>query len=102
MSEIPHPNKPSDLERIAHFLNGYLGPELLKDIDYPKHLEKDYGDMTLEEQYELFEFTFNDLFRDSAMFIVDHMHRALSIVELNLIKRRILNYLKDKGMKYKK
>lgn len=93
--------KKSDLLRIAQFLNGYLGKELLMGFDTPKHLHKEYDDMTPEERDELFEFSFHVIFRDSANEIADHLKRQLSIVELNLIKRRVLDFLKSLGMNYK-
>ncbi len=96
MSEISAP------ERIAHFLNGYLGNDLLDAIVIPINLAKNYKEMTTEEQDELFEFVFHDIFKESAMYIADEMKRELRVVELNLIKRRVMDFLKQSGMKYKK
>jgi hypothetical protein len=93
--------KKHDLLRIAEFLNGYLGQELLMGFDTPKHLHKDYDDMTTEERDELFEFAFNRIFTDSAIEVSDHLKRQLSVVELNLIRRRVLDFLKSLGMNYK-
>lgn len=66
MSEIPAPynadSSKTGIERIAHFLNGFLGKELLCDIDIPKHLHKKYENMTTEEMDELFEFAFQEIF----------------------------------------
>jgi hypothetical protein len=93
--------KKHDLLRIAEFLNGYLGKELLMGFDTPKHLHKDYDDMTNEERDELFEFAFNRIFTDSAMEVSDHLKRQLSVIELNLIRRRVLDFLKSLGMNYK-
>jgi hypothetical protein len=94
-------NKKPDLLKIAEFMNGYLGKELLMGFDTPKHLHKEYDDMTSEERDELFEFAFSRIFTDSAMEVSDHIKRKLSLVELNLIRRRVLVFLKSLGMNYK-
>jgi hypothetical protein len=37
--------KPSDVERVAHFMNGFIGFEMLEDIPCPDHLQCDYEDL---------------------------------------------------------
>ncbi len=107
MSEIPAPYNPkgkkkSDIERIAHFMNGFLGPELLMDYPWPKRLHKPYQDFTLAEQTEWFEIAFNMIFRDAKMEVGGLLGRELKVVEINLIKRRILDYFQELRIEYEK
>jgi hypothetical protein len=107
MSEIPTPynpkgNKKSDLKRIAHFMNGYLGSELLMDISFPENLQGDYRDFSVSVKKEWHEFTFQQIFKESAYQIVGFLKRQLRPIELNLIKRRIAVYLTDLGVEYEK
>lgn len=97
MSEIPAPygphHKKSDLERIAHFMNGFLGVEMLYDIPCLKKFEnKKYDDLDKDEQNEWFEYTFAAVFRDASQGTAGHLGRPLKVVELNLIKRRLINF----------
>ena len=106
MSEIPAPygphHKKSDPERIAQFMTGFLGVEMLYDIPCPEKFTCDYEDMTPDEQNEWFEYTFLEVFKDAAYQAVGLLGRELKVVELNLIRRRILNYLNDNGFEYGK
>src|ERR1700690_2066341 len=100
MSEIPFPYNPkgqkkSDIERIAHFMNGFLAVEMLYDIPCPdKFLKRRYDDLDEDEQKEWFEYTFASVFRDAALGAAGHMGRELKLVEINLIKRRISDFFK--------
>ena len=107
MSEIPAPyghnskgHKKSDLERIAHFMNGYLGRELLMDISYSEILQGDYRDLSDELKKEWFAFTAHELFKESTFQIVGILARQLKPVESNLIKRRIADYLISIGIEF--
>ena len=107
MSEIPAPYNPkgkkkSDIERIAHFMNGFLGPELLMDYPWPKRLHKPYQDLTPAEQTEWFELAFNMVFRDARLEVASLLGRELKEVEINLIKRRILDYFQELRIEYEK
>ena len=102
MSEVPVPygNSKSDLERLAHFLNGFLGPELLENIPIPKHLVGDYHDFDDGRKKEWFEWAFHEVFGEAGREAAGFLNRKLGVVELNLIKRRVLNYFEQKGIKY--
>ena len=106
MSEIPFPYNPkgqkkSDIVRIAHFMNGFLGVEMLYDIPCPdKFLKRKYDDLDEDEQKEWFEYTFAATFRDATFHVVGFLRRELKAVEINLIKRRIMNYFKQSGIEY--
>jgi len=107
MSEIPAPygphHKKSDLERIAHFMNGFLGIEMFYDIPCPKKFEDlEYEDMDEDEQKEWYEYTFHAVFKDAAFQVVGLLGRELKAVEINLIKRRIVDFLKKAGIEYDK
>lgn len=105
MSEIPTPYSPKrkqpDMVRIAKFLNGFLHRDLLLDIDFPKKFQKDYAELSAGDKNEFFEVVFHDLFGDAAMQAAGFVGRELKVVELNLIKRRIVNFLKQSGFEYK-
>lgn len=107
MSEIPGPygpkKKQSNLERVAAFMNGFLGVEMLDDIQYPDTLRVcDYDDLDEDEQKEWYEYTLNAVFRDATFQAIGALRRELSTVELNLIKRRIVNYFKQSGIEFEK
>ena len=86
MSEIPAPynadSNKTDIELIAHFMNGFLGKELLADIDIPKHLHKKYENMTPDEMDELFEFAFQEIFKEAGIYIADHLNARLRLWNL--------------------
>jgi hypothetical protein len=98
----PHSNKNPAALRVANFMNGFLGPELLMDYPWPKRLHKPYQDLTPAEQTEWFELAFNMVFRDAKLEIVGLLGRELKVVELNLIKRRILDYFQELRIEYEK
>jgi hypothetical protein len=106
MSETPapynSPDPPPETERIARFLDGYLGQEILLDHTYPTHLQGDYEDFDDEKKKEWFEFTFHTLFRDTTQALVDFLHRDFTLAELGLVKRRVVNFLKQSGFEYDK
>jgi len=108
MTENPNPSnkskkpKPSDIERIAHFMTAYLGVEMLEDIPCPEHLQKDYDDLDKDGKREWFEYTFHEVFKDAAFNVFGLLGRQLSVVELNLIKRRIVDFFKKAGIEYEK
>lgn len=102
MSEKNHPKKPSDIERIAQFMTAYLCVEVLDTIPCPDHLQCDYDDLDEAGKNEWFEYTANAVFSEAAQEIVNRLGRQLSVVELNLIKRRIVDYFKTAGIEYKK
>ena len=94
--------KISDIERIAAFMTGYLGVETLESIPCPEHLQCDYDDLDDEGKNEWFEYTANVVFKEAAFLIVGMLGRPLRTVELNLVKRRIVDFLKKAGIEYKK
>jgi hypothetical protein len=106
MSEVPvpyGPQKKTDIERIAAFMNGFLCPEMLNDIPLPQNLQnRDYDDLDEEEQREWYEITLNAVFRDAGLGAAGLLGRQLKVIELNLIKRRIADYFLKAGIDYKK
>lgn len=105
MSEIPtpynsHGPQTPDLERLARFLDGFLSYETLDDIPCPENLKKDYDDLDEDEKKEWYEFTFHELFRIVAMESFSLLTREPTLVELGLIKRRIVNFFKSFGIEY--
>jgi len=106
VSETPVPygpkRKSSDIERVALFMTGYLGVEMLYDIPCPEKFTADFEDMTPDQQMEWFEYTFLEIFKDAANQVVGLLGRELKVVELNLIRRRIINYLNASGFEYEK
>jgi hypothetical protein len=107
MAEIPTPygpkKKKSDIERVAHFMNGFLGIEMLEDIPYPKHLRIClYDELTNEEKKEWYEYTFGAVLKDATFQVAGFLGRALRAVEINLIKRRIADPFKKAGIEYDK
>ncbi|HEY5038862.1 MAG TPA: hypothetical protein VIJ93_07310 [bacterium] len=107
MSEIPAPYNPtpkkrSDLENIAAFLNYFLVVETLEDMNIPDHLALDYDDMNVKQKKEWYEFSFNAMFIRASQEILVMLRRQLNVVELNLIKRRIVDFFKQAGIEYLK
>ena len=103
MSEFPAPYGPkrklTNNERVAAFMNGFLGVEMLDDIQYPDSLRVCvYDDLDEEEQNEWYEYTLNAVFKDAAFQAIGAFGRELSTVELNLIKRRIVNFFIQTGI----
>ncbi|SRR5258708_37192495 len=103
MSAIPESNDPKrpkkkDLERIAKFMNGFLNLEMFDEIRYPEDQHCPYDDMSDEKKQQWYEYTFHEMFKDAAMQIAGLLGRQLSIVELNLIKRRIVDFFKRIGI----
>jgi hypothetical protein len=94
------PNNLSPVERLARFLDGFLAVELLESIPCPKHLQKDYDDFDEDEKKEWYEFTFHEVFRETGReaTATGFLGRQLSLVELNLIKRRIVNFFDAAGI----
>ena|SRR5665213_1304478 len=90
--------KPSDIERIAHFMNGFIGFEMLEDIPCPDHLQTAYEDLDAEGKKQWYEYTLNEVFRIAAMEAVCVLGREPNVVELGLIKRRIMNYFTESGI----
>ena len=80
------------------FLNYYLTRETLEEIQTPNHLAKDYDDMTGEERKEFYEYCFHKLLGMAGLEICKMLGRRLRIVELNLVKRRILDFFKQAGI----
>ena len=75
---------------------------MLFDIPCPENLSMDYVDMTPEQKKEWFEYTYFQVFKDAAYQVVEMLGRELTVIELNLIRRRILNYLKENGFEYER
>lgn len=105
MSEIPAPygkeNRPPAL-RLAQFLNGYLSWELLEDIPTPKKFHKDFEDMTKEVQQDFIEFALNAVFSEATRDVTEFLGRTPTIIEINLIKRRVVNFFKRGRIEYEK
>jgi len=100
MSEIPAPYNSSgprkkDIERIADFMNGFLSIEMFEEIQYPENMRRPYDDMDDDLKQLWYEYTFHEIFRDAGMSVSGFVGRQLSRVELNLIKRRIINFFKQ-------
>jgi hypothetical protein len=106
MSENPAPYGRPDhikpVERLARFLDGFLAIELLETIPCPTHLQMDYDDLDETGKKEWYEFTFHEVFRESGREAAGFLGRQLSLVELNLIKRRIINFLAKAGIEQTK
>lgn len=92
--------KLSDQERIALFLNDFLGKESIMDIQYPTHLEKPYEEMTTAEREDFFSETFRFVFMETSQAVSWFMRRPLAVFELGLIRRRIVILLKSLGFQY--
>src|SRR5579883_3318021 len=107
MSETPAPYNPkgkklSDMERVAKFMNGDLSLETLEELPCPENIDKDYDDMNAKEKREWVEYTFNELFRMASLEVFSVLGRGANALELNLMKRRIVNYFKNIGIEYEK
>lgn len=102
MSEIPAPYGPKrkkpDLVRIADFMTGFLGVEMLQDIPCPENLQMNYDDMDDEQKKKWYEYTLNAVFKEAALQAAGLLGRQLKVVELNLIKRRIADFFIRNGM----
>ena len=92
-----HPQD-KDIVRIANFMNGFLGFEMLEDIPCPDHLQCEYEDLDVEGKNQWYEYTLNEVFRIAAMEAICVLGREPNVVELGLIKRRIENYFKESGI----
>jgi hypothetical protein len=90
-----------NIEPLAEFMNGYLSAETLIDVRYPENLIGDYKDFSDQKKKDWFEFTYHQLLRDVAIAFADYSGRSLSKIEVGLIKRRLMNYLKQLGYDYK-
>jgi len=106
MSETPVPynpfkNQPKAIA-IAHFLDSFLRPEILNTVRVPSPLKGDYFELSPALQEEWFEFAFYELFRGVTMGFSDYYQITLTVTELGLIKRRIVNFLKGLGYKHPK
>ncbi len=107
MSEIPAPygnkeKKKSDIERIAAFMTRFLEVGILGTFPYPEDLQKIYQDLDNPGKNEWYEHTFSAVFRDACQSVIGLLGRVLKPVEINLIKRRIVNYFKQAGIEYNK
>ena len=94
------PNNPQDIQRIALFMNGFLSVENLDSLPCPVPLRCDYQDLDGKGKEEWFVHHFHALFRDAAIEVAGLLGRQLSLVELNLIRRRIINFFKKLGIEY--
>ena len=84
-------------------MNGYLGFEMLYDIPCPeKFYKREYDDLNQDEKREWYEYTLNELFHRAARDSFSVLGREPNVVELGLIKRRIVNYFKQAGIEYDK
>jgi hypothetical protein len=92
-SNDPKPKKVSDLEKISVLMNQFLILEMLEDIPCPEHLQKSYDDLDKTEKKEWFEYTSQEVFKEAVFLTTGCLGRNLEIVEFNLIKRRIINFL---------
>jgi hypothetical protein len=107
MSEIPAPYNPkgrklSPLEHLAAFMTGYLTVEVMVDLPTPENLQCDYDDLDDDGKREWYEYTLNELFRMAARDSFSVLGRGPNLVELGLIKRRIVNFFKQAGIEYEK
>ena len=107
MSETPSPYnhlgpETPDLQRLARFMDNFLSIETLDDIPCPEHLKCDYDDLDEDNKKEWYEFTFHELFRIAAMESFGFLRREPNVVELGLIKRRIVNFFKTLGIEYER
>jgi hypothetical protein len=87
-----------DIVRIANFMNGFLGFEMLVEIPCPNHLQCNYDDLDTDGKRQSYEYTLNEVFRITAMEVFCVFGRESNVVELGLIKRRIVNYFKESGI----
>ena len=87
-----------DIVRIANFMNGFLGFEMLEEIPCPDHIQCAYDDLDADGKRQSYEYTLNELFRMATMESVCVLGREPNVVELGLIKRRIVNYFKESGI----
>jgi hypothetical protein len=107
MSEVPTqyhskgPNK-NDLVRVAHFMNGFLGFEIFKDMPRPESVKRNYDDLDDNGKLQWLEYAYWAIFKDATMGAADLLGRGLRKVEKALIQRRIMNYFKQNGIDYKK
>ncbi len=92
--------KENDIQLISKFLNDFLVFEIFINIPCPKNLQYDYEDLDDSGKKELFEYTFNYVFRDACIETAEFLGRGLRLIELNLIRRRSLNFLKQNGLEY--
>ena len=104
MSENPVPYntdkpKPSYIA-IAGFLDGYLHRELLMDITAPDKFNKNYSELTDEEQEEFFEYVFHIMHGETRGEVQAYIGRSPSNAEDALIKKRIVLFLMGQGFNY--
>ena len=90
----------SDIERIARFMDGFIGFEMLDDIPCPDDLQCDYDDLDENGKKRWYEYTFSAVLRDATMQAVGMLGRSLRKVEITLIQRRIENYFMESGIEY--
>ncbi len=94
------PHTPNDFQRIAFFMNGILSDETLDNLPCPEHLQCDFNDLDSKGKGELYVNAFHTLFRDAAIEVAGLLQRKLEPMELNLIRRRIINNFKKFGIEY--
>jgi len=103
MSETPAPhpfnpkNRKKDYARITEFMNGFLKEELVLRLKFPKNLRSGYQLSDKSDKKEWFEFTFHGLFRVSGLALAGLLKRKLDSAESGVVKRRIMNFLKQNG-----
>jgi hypothetical protein len=89
--------KKSPPEKIAWFINDFLGQETLLDIPYPECLQGDPGDFNQEEREYFLSFTYFSIFQDSVDAVSGILARDLFQWELGLISRKLIIFLKKNG-----
>ena len=83
--------------KISLFLNGFLTPDALLDIDYPDSLEGDYQDFDPEKREQWYSFTFQRLFGECGTYAADYMGRQLSKAECLFVADKAEAYMRGKG-----
>lgn len=83
-------------------MNDYLSIKALEKIPFPEILHCDYYDLDDDGKKAWHEFAFNAIFLSANLETEGLLGRELKLVELNLISRRIVNFLKRIGIDYNK
>ena len=92
--------KGENIQRIAVFLNGFLGKECLQDLQYPDYLLGDYDEFDEDQKADWFEWTYSQILLDIGMGIGDILGRSFNNVETGLVRRRIILFLNKNGYSY--
>lgn len=93
-------SKASGIERVAKFMDGFIGFEMLEDIPCPNDLQCDYDDLDAEGKQRWYEYTYSEVLRDASMQASGMLGRGLSNPEISLIQRRVSNYFIENGIEY--